>query len=835
MNLKWQNSIRILLIFLTIWMIPALSAVSVSLPKVAADQGDTIEVAISTSDLTGQNVFDFNGVVSFQENVVDFLGASASGCLTTQAGWGNPTVNTSENGQAIFANFGANALSGAGNLIKLQFHLSGNFGDSTALTFTSFAFSRISNITPQLVNGKIKINLQPIRVVVTTNKGGQLQVIVDGQRQTVPFSATWTPGSSHSISIDEMQNGVEGSRFSFENWSDGGSRTHNVAPATDVTYIANLRADYYLKIQSDYGTTQGTGWYTENTPVEIKVDSVYLFNATKRARFKSWIGSGAAGYSGTANPTTITLVGPTTQTVVWETQYWLAVKTLPENLASISGRGWYPENQTATTGLAAATIGNRAFKGWRVDGTSVPGNPVTVLMNQTHEAVADYSFDITVTVTTSTGLGVVVIDGQTVNAPAQRTWSAGSAHTISVPETQGEQNGIRFKFISWSDGGNLTHSVAPQTSTAYTALLTQEYFLNLQTRPTNLTQLSGSGWYAPNNLIPVGPAPEIINNGTIYSFYAWLQNSTYNENASFNIVMDQPKTVTAIYYKNYYISGQIKCGNFSVSGVRVRLSGGSKDSVLTDATGNYVFEGVRPEKYTVTPVSNGFRFDPQSWNYSLLFSNKKLQNFAAFDIGAPVVKVLRPNGSERFAAGALDSIKWTVADNVGVDSVKCYYSGDGGQTWNLLIELGAQFSACPWYIPAKNGTSYRVKVVALDATRNLGEDSSDGFFEVYGGLGVDRFGQPSLQFELNTNFPNPFNPATTISYSLPKLSPVKLTIYNTSGQIVYNLVDDFQSPGLHQVHWNGQNESGEILPSGIYYYRLHAGEFVATRKMIFLK
>jgi len=834
--LKWMNFLRILVLFLVLWISQAFTAVSVSLPTVSASKGDTIEVAMATSDLTGQNVFDFNGVVSFQENVVDFLGASASGCLTTQAGWGSPTVNNSENGQAIFANFGANALSGSGNLIKLKFHLHGNFGDSTALTFTSFAFTRISNISPLFVNGKIKINLQPIRVVVTTNKGGQLQVIVDGQRHTVPFSATWTPGSVHSISMDEMQTGAEGSRYSFETWNDGGSRTHNVAPTTDITYIANLRADYYLKIQSDYGTPQGTGWYAENTPVEIKVDSVYLFSSTKRARFKSWIGSGAAGYSGTANPTTITLVGPTTQTAVWEIQYWLAVKTLPENLTVISGSDWYPENQTATTGIAAATVGNRSFKGWRVDGTTVSGNPVSVLMNQAHETVADYSFDITVTVTTSTGLGVVVIDGQTVNAPAQRTWSAGSTHTIGVPETQGEQNAIRFKFISWSDGGNLTHSVAPQTSTTYTALLTQEYYLNLQTQPANVTQLSGSGWYTPNTLIQVGPAPETINNGTIYSFYAWLLNSTYNENATFNIVMDQPKNVTAIYYKNYYISGQIKCGNFSVSGVRVRLSGGSKDSVLTDATGNYVFEGVRPEKYAVTPVSKGFRFEPPALNYSLLFSNKKLQNFSAFDIGAPAVKVLRPNGSERFAANSMDSIKWTVSDNVGVDSVKCYYSGDGGQTWNLLIEMGSQFTACPWFIPAKNGTSYRIKVVAIDDARNFGEDASDGFFEVYGGVGIgENAGGSSAQFELFPNFPNPFNPATQISYSLPRRTPVKLMIYNISGQIIQILVDEPQSPGFQQVSWNGQNESGEILPSGIYYFRLQAGEFVMTRKMIFLK
>jgi hypothetical protein len=838
MNLNWNRSLGILWLILAGFLITnlAFAAVSVSLPTVSATRGDTIEVAISASDLTGQNVFDFNGVVSFQENGVDFLGASASGCLTNQAGWGTPTVNTTEDGQAIFANFGSNTLSGTGDLIKLKFHLRGGFGDSTALTFTSFAFTRISNISPLLVNGKIKINLQPIRVVVTTNKGGQLQVIIDGQRQTVPFSTTWQPGAAHSISIDELQSGSEGSRYYFENWSDGGNRSHHVSPTTDVTYIANLRAEYYLKIQSDYGATQGTGWYPENAPVEIKVDSVYLFNSTKRAHFKTWVGSGAAGYSGNINPTTITLLGPTTQTAVWEIQYWLAVKTLPENLAVIPGSAWYHENQTATTGQATATISNRTFKGWRVDGTSVAGNPVSVLMNQAHEAIADYSFDITVTVTTSSGQGVVVVDGQTVNAPVQQIWSAGSAHTIGIPETQGEHNGIRFKFTTWSDGGNLSHSVAPQTNITYTAQLMNEYYFNVQTQPTSLGQLTGSGWYASNSLVSLGPAPETINNGTIYSFYSWVLNGIFNENTSFNIVMDQPKSATAIYYKNYYLAGQVKCGAVPVANLKVRLTGGKRDSVVTDESGNYVFQGVLPEKYSVAPVSNTFRFEPPAWNYSLLFSNKKLQNFTAIDIGAPTVKLLQPNGGERYTASTLDSIKWTVSDNVGIDSVKCYYSSNGGQTWNLLIEMGAQFTACPWFIPPKNGTSYRVKVVASDDAGNFGEDVSDNNFEVYGGVRVpDHSGCAPHEFSLNQNYPNPFNPVTVISYQLPKTLEVNLNIYNAAGQLIRNPVHEIQAPGVHRVPWNGQNEAGTLMPSGVYFYQLRAGDFSETRKMLFMR
>ena len=646
-----KRNLRILFFLAAICFLPhtVTAAVTVTLPTVSATKGDTIEVPISVTNLSGQNIFDFNGIVTFRDDVVDFLGASASGCLTTLAGWSQPTINTTESGQAIFAGFGANALTGAGDLIRLKFHLRGDYGDSTTLEFAAFEFTKISNVTPSLVNGKIRINLKPIRVVVTTNKGGQLQVLVDGQRQAVPYSATWYPGTVHSISVDEMQSGSEGSRFYFENWSDGGNRTHTVSPSADLTYMANLRAEYYLKVQSDYETPQGEGWYPENSVVEVKVDSIHQFFATNRARFRAWVGSGASGYSGSANPATITLAGPTTQTAVWDVQYLFSVKTLPENVTTISGSGWYNENTNATTGLAESAIGSRTFKGWQVDRILVGGNPVTVSMNRAHEALADYSFDITVTVTTSSGQGIVLIDGQTANAPVQKVWSSGSRHSIGVPETQGEANGTRFKFMAWSDGGDLTHSVAPQTNTTYTALLTNEYYLDIQVLPANLGQLSGSGWYAPNSLVTIGPAQETVNqNGTIYSFYAWLLDEIMNENSVFNIVLDRPKSVTARYYKNYYIAGQIKSGTLPASRVKLRLTGNQNDSVFTDINGNYVFEGVLPGKYTVTPVSEEFRFEPEAWNYSLLFMNKKMQNFNAIDIGAPSVRLILPNGGSGF-------------------------------------------------------------------------------------------------------------------------------------------------------------------------------------------
>ena len=85
-------------------------------------------------------------------------------------------------------------------------------------------------------------------------------------------------------------------------------------------------------------------------------------------------------------------------------------------------------------------------------------------------------------------------------------------------------------------------------------------------------------------------------------------------------------------------------------------------------------------------------------------------------------------------------------------------------------------------------------------------------------------------YALQQNYPNPFNPATTISYSLPLKSQVELVIYNTLGESVMQLVNEEKEAGRYSVEFNATS-----LPSGIYFYRLQAGSFVETKKMVLMK
>jgi hypothetical protein len=90
-------------------------------------------------------------------------------------------------------------------------------------------------------------------------------------------------------------------------------------------------------------------------------------------------------------------------------------------------------------------------------------------------------------------------------------------------------------------------------------------------------------------------------------------------------------------------------------------------------------------------------------------------------------------------------------------------------------------------------------------------------------------------YVLQQNYPNPFNPATLIRYELPKAGHVSLIIYNSLGQEVRRLVDKQQAAGYHDVTWNGRDQNGKPVPSGVYHYRLQVGDFVAAKRMLMAK
>jgi hypothetical protein len=93
----------------------------------------------------------------------------------------------------------------------------------------------------------------------------------------------------------------------------------------------------------------------------------------------------------------------------------------------------------------------------------------------------------------------------------------------------------------------------------------------------------------------------------------------------------------------------------------------------------------------------------------------------------------------------------------------------------------------------------------------------------------------SYKYALAQNFTKPFNPSTTIAYSIASETDVTLAIFDVQGKLVRTLVSDRQTPSNCRVTWGGTDNRDVSVASGVYFYRLTAGEFVATRKMVLLR
>ena len=126
-----------------------------------------------------------------------------------------------------------------------------------------------------------------------------------------------------------------------------------------------------------------------------------------------------------------------------------------------------------------------------------------------------------------------------------------------------------------------------------------------------------------------------------------------------------------------------------------------------------------------------------------------------------------------------------------------------------------------------NGITYRYKLEDVDYSGNT---------ELHGPVSATPIESAfPLEFRLYPNYPNPFNPFTTISYDLPEEGYVELAVYNMLGEKVATLMQGNQEAGSYRLNWDGTSQSGEMVSSGIYFFRIVSGSYCRTNKMIFIR
>jgi hypothetical protein len=164
------------------------------------------------------------------------------------------------------------------------------------------------------------------------------------------------------------------------------------------------------------------------------------------------------------------------------------------------------------------------------------------------------------------------------------------------------------------------------------------------------------------------------------------------------------------------------------------------------------------------------------------------------------------------------------------------WSADDGVTWQLAGS-GAPGGSFVWSVPNVECPAARLRLELYDARGLIGCDDSDAPFAIQrDAIAAAAKSAPLPRVHaLLQNTPNPFNPSTSIAFDLPVESAVQLRIFDPQGRLVRTLVAEHRPAGRHAVNWDARDASGQRVSSGVYFYRLRAGNFRATRRMVLLR
>ncbi len=455
------------------------------------------------------------------------------------------------------------------------------------------------------------------------------------------------------------------------------------------------------------------------------------------------------------------------------------------------------------TGLAASTAYKYRVRTYASGNTSTSSNEITVTTNATPP---------TITVSPSTLSDFTYIAGSGPSTPA-KTFTVSGATLIG----------------NISISAPTDYEISLNASSGYAASL-------------NLTQTGGS-----------------VSTTTIYvRLKAGLGVGTYNETINLSSSGADAKTVTCSGATYNFPSGTpVVVGTNTIT-----VTGGSANNGTINnpdftnpsftPTASFFFNLLGSGPFTIvigTTAPYGAYYYDSSWHSvantgsSITFANIGAKK----DVGLPVVlgeqdptlPVELSSFTATLASNNAVSIMWVTQSETNVNG---YYIHRG-----VTKELSAAMVVSP-LVPATNTSQQQVYLFTdtdiaqigtyyywLEAQDLDGTTVYHGPTTVYYGQGEPGAPDVPLFTELKSVYPNPFNPSTTISYSLASSATVNIVIYNSRGQIVRNFGLGTKGSGTHQLLWNGTDNSGRECSTGVYYIKMNAGQDSFIRKGVLLK
>ena len=390
-------------------------------------------------------------------------------------------------------------------------------------------------------------------ITIDTNPTG-LIFEVDSIEYTAPYTFQWNEGDTYMVSAPSPQDSTNDYKYVFKNWDDGEEQTHiYTVPNYNDTLTVHFKKQFKLTIISLYGNPEGEGWYDADSSATFSVTSPVIEGSVKYI-FDYWSGD---YYDSTS---TATIIMDTSKTVyaVWSEQYFLTTGVIPETGGSVSPAppGLWVDAETDIS-VSAASYSGYEFTSWS---GSVSGdkNPLTITMLEPETIYANFGKKVYITINTNPPGLQFYANAVLYTAPHTFFWTEGSLYYLKAESPQPFSQGSRYVFSSWSDGADIARNYqVPGNNDNLTINFKKQYFLSLD---TEYGDPQGEGWYGENENVSFSVSTPVVDSTTRYLFNSW--GGDYSGTApSGSVTMDSPKTITASWDTQYYLTIHSPYGN----------------------------------------------------------------------------------------------------------------------------------------------------------------------------------------------------------------------------------------------------------------------------------
>ncbi len=390
--------------------------------------------------------------------------------------------------------------------------------------------------------------------ILTCSLKKQYHLTVDSEHG-YPEGTGWYDANTNadfSVTDPDLQGAT---RYIFTKWSGDYSSTspsNSIVMSSPKTVHASWETQYYLTVKnSGHGKVTGEGWYDKGQTAPFSITKTTVMEGEAiRYVFSNWEGTGPGSYTGKATSHSVVMNNPIIEKVEWTLQYLLSTDVNPHNGGNITpappGK-WYTANSEAE--ISAVPANSYKFLFWTGDilGTE---NPTIKAVTAPMTVTAQFSPLIEVTIDTQPAGLPFTADGKNYTAPHTFSWAQNSTHIITADSLYAADTGVRYKYHEWSDGGTREHTITvPENNTTITAHYDIQYYLTID---SDFGNPEGEGWYNKDTKVGFS-VDEIDKQGfTKKTFNKWTGDFEGYSNSD-SVILNKPKTITAVWDTEYFI------------------------------------------------------------------------------------------------------------------------------------------------------------------------------------------------------------------------------------------------------------------------------------------